>query len=59
VYEKKKKKKNQQHQQTNKELPSIMIFEMPKMANSFSGRHGRDRTVVVFTTINAISGYHH
>jgi hypothetical protein len=36
-----------------------MIFEMPEMANSSSGRRGRDRTVVVFTTINAISGYHH
>jgi hypothetical protein len=53
------RKKNSNTNKQTRKLPSIMIFEMPEMANSSSGRRGRDRTVVVFTTINAISGYHH
>jgi hypothetical protein len=48
---KKKKKNPSKTNKQTKKLPSIMIFEMPEMANSSSGRRGRDRTVVVFTTI--------
>jgi hypothetical protein len=56
---KRRRKKTSDTNKQTKKLPSIMIFEMPEMANYSSGRRGRDRTVVVFTTTNAISGYHH
>ena len=56
---KEEEKKNSKTNKQTKKLPSIMIFEMPEMANSSSGRRGRYRTVVAFTATNAISGYHH
>jgi len=44
---KRRRKKNSNTNKQTKKLPSIMIFEMPEMTNSFSGCRGHDRTVVV------------
>jgi hypothetical protein len=45
--------------ESNSVIKIIVIFHLAFRAEMTSGRRGRDRMVVGFTTTGAISAYHH